>query len=51
MMHFSLAFMNRLNKPESAIFILYFGLFALDGPTVSKIFIITTADLSAVWMP
>ena len=31
--HFSLCLMNRLNKTGSAIFILHFGLVALEGST------------------
>ena len=33
MLHFSLSLMNRLNKTGSAIFILYFGLVALEWST------------------
>ena len=45
MLHFPLSLMNRLNKTESAIFNLIFGLVALEGSTVSRVFVITTASV------
>ena len=39
MLHFPLSLMNRLNKTESAIFNLIFGLVALEGLTFIRIFI------------
>ena len=38
MLHFSLSLINRLNKTGSAIFILYFGLVALEGSTFHQNF-------------
>ena len=48
MLHYSLSLMNRLDKTGSAIFVLYFGLVALEGSSFHKNFLCCCLVVSAL---